>query len=177
MQSYPDGVPRAGLSTLLHHLPELSVGSDVLRAGHARGLIHDHDLVSFLLRRFESGTLAPAEEAIALLLPDEFDRIPSLLEHMAPGDIPSTRAAEIWTFVTVADIRANWDKFAAPWDEIELAIFAWGDLPEWQSLLPYMPAPKRRRNRHERRKDGPPARLDEFLSSKRGALVNGRAWS
>lgn len=169
MDSYPGDVPRADLSILLRHVPERLVTGDVLRAGHGRGLIEDRDLVAFFLGRFESGPLAPAEEAIALLLSDDFDRIPALLEELAPGDIPSAQAAELWTFATVANIRANWANTASPWGDIELAIFAWGDLPGWQPLLPYMPAPKP--SRRLRRKPSPLERLDEFLSRKREALI------
>lgn len=138
---YPSQVVVIDLATLREHAPRAAEYPDVLRAGFERGLVTAAEIVAHFLGRYGSDDLTQAEETIALLLSDEYERIGTLLAELAPGEMPSERARQVWTFATVSALRAVWPSLSDPWGEVDLVAFAWGDLPEYVALRPWEPAP------------------------------------
>lgn len=171
MRDYPSNVLMIDLATLVHHAPGAAGYPDVLRAGYERGVLTADEIVGHFLALYGSRPLTETEESLALLLSDEYDRVGELLEELAPGDTPSRRARDVWTFASIAAVRSSWSRWTDPGGEIDLLIFAWGDLPDYVSLRPWEPAPPKR----GWRKMSGVEFLDAFLDERRAILFTDEA--
>jgi hypothetical protein len=171
VSDYPSGVVKIDLETLERHAPGAADHPDVLRAGYERGVLSAAEIVGHFLALYGSRPLSEPEESIALLLSDEYDRLGELLEELAPGDTPSRRARDVWTFASIAAVRSSWSRWTDPWSEIELVTFAWGDLPAYTALRPWEGAPLIATSRNRSRLD----RLDALLEERRGMLFTDEA--
>lgn len=111
-----------------------------LSHGYRYGWIRREDVVAIALTKYEAGLVSQdAEEALALLLTDEFDRVDDLTEELANGDQPETQRARYWLVLALAWLRVHPELVADPLATIEL-LYADFDYPaEIEGLVRYLP--------------------------------------
>lgn len=81
--------------------------------------------------------VAPMDE-LALLLSDDYDRIPDLLSEVSDG---SGSPERVWLYLTVAWVHANKQEIADPLGVVEMLYADFGYPPEIEGFVRYMPAP------------------------------------
>lgn len=116
----------------------------VVRFGVEAGFLTASDVVSVELARYGAGDVEvdSAEETIALLLPDDLERIPSLLDAAVGASTPLSSPLDLWAYVGLARINAVWASFNDPWDAVETHLRTLGYPQNYAHFLRYTEAEK-----------------------------------
>ncbi len=110
--------------------------------GYRNGWLVREDVVAIALRKYEAELpLRVAEEALALLLSDDYDQVDDLVDELQYGDQPEERRARYWLFLALAWLREHPDLAEDPLEAIELLYADFDHAAEIQGLVRYMPPP------------------------------------
>ncbi len=111
--------------------------------GYDRGWLRPADVVEICLAKYKAGqTLHKAEEEMALLLPEDTDRVDELVPCLAPSDEPVEQRQRLWLFLVLDWL---WEHQADVKDPLELIEMLYADFeypPEIQGLVRFMPKPQ-----------------------------------
>ncbi|MFN7148151.1 MAG: DUF2247 family protein [Microthrixaceae bacterium] len=112
-----------------------------LAYGYLHKWVLGEDVVAIALRKYEAKLpLREGEEALALLLSDEYDQVDDLVDELQCGDQPEEQRARYWMFLALAWLQAHPELAKDPFEAIEL-LYADFDFPsEIQGLVRYMPS-------------------------------------
>jgi hypothetical protein len=108
--------------------------------GFSERFLSRSGVVDVALAKLEAGfELSPAEERIALLLSDEFDRVDKLVDDLHDGSEPLEKHARFWLLLVLAWVLEHRDEFDDPLGVVEL-VYADFDYPEEiEGLVRFMP--------------------------------------
>lgn len=113
-----------------------------IAVGYRSGYLDDQTVV-----RLAEGDLAagvseiPAVEELALLLSDDFDRVPALVSQVESTAEAGPDPRRVWLYLVLAWLHEHRDLSADPMSEIE-AVYAEFDYPhEMEGFVPFLPAP------------------------------------
>ncbi len=110
-----------------------------LAYGLDHGWIGAGDVVAIAEVELADGiATTPVVEELALLLRDEYVRVPDIL---AGVDVGQEDAWRLWLFLALAWLRENRDRFQDPYEVIELIYADFGYPEEIVGLVRFMPAP------------------------------------
>jgi hypothetical protein len=113
-----------------------------LAAGFEAGWLGPEDVVKIAETKHRNGeSLAEAESQLALLLPDDLERVPELCEELiASSDEPAESRARVWMFLTLAWLLDHKVQFEDPLSVIE-ELFGDFEYPaEMTPLVGFLPA-------------------------------------
>jgi hypothetical protein len=136
---------------------------DVVYFGFRAGLLERSDVVGIELDRYRHGAISPdsPEEALALLLRDDHERVFSLLDEAhAEYDGDLDTAVDVWAYVGLARLRLLWESFEDPWDAVEFYLSVLGQPERYNRFLRHMPLPRGERGGL----DHMARRLDQYLA-------------
>jgi hypothetical protein len=109
--------------------------------GYRQGWLGERDVVRVALGAFEAGAdLSPAEEAIALLLSDEFYRLPELVEDLAQSSSGQSDPEKVWLFLALEWLHQHRSEYLEPLQTVEMLWSDFGYAEEIQRLIRFMPA-------------------------------------
>jgi hypothetical protein len=108
--------------------------------GFREGWLSRQGVVDVALAKYEAGgPLGSAEEELALLLSDDFDRVDDLITGLEVSGQPAERRARLWLFLALAWLLEHRSDYGDPLTMIEL-LYADFDYPEEiRSLVRFMP--------------------------------------
>jgi Uncharacterized protein conserved in bacteria (DUF2247) len=111
--------------------------------GARRGWTSDQDALEIVLEKVRRGcVVTPAEEELASVLPDESYRISALVDALSVSYESDEARARLWQFLALDWLRQHRDRYADPFELIEM-LFAEFDHPtELAGLVRWMPIPK-----------------------------------
>lgn len=113
-----------------------------LAYGYRHGWLLREDVVAIALRKYKAELrLRDAEEALALLLSDDYDQVGDLVNELQYGDQPEERRARYWLFLALALLQAHPELVEDPLEAIELLYADFDHPTEIQGLIRYMPPP------------------------------------
>ena len=113
-----------------------------LAYGYRNGWLLREDVVAIALRKYEAELpLRDAEEALALLLSDDYDQVDDLVDGLVYGDQPEEQRARYWLFLALAWLREHPELADDPFEAIEMLYADFGYPAEIQGLVRYMPPP------------------------------------
>jgi hypothetical protein len=113
-----------------------------LAYGHQQGWIDDADVVRIIEEKARGGCdLTPAEDEVLLLLADDFERVPELVEAMAVGGEPVEARERLWMYLALAWLLLRHGDVDDPYLVIEdmFSLFRYPD--ELTPLVRFLPAP------------------------------------
>ena len=132
----------------------------VVKLGLDEGFLDGKDVVSLELERYsELPALSQPEEALALLLSDAVEEVPSLLGRACEEASGLQDPLRVWMFVGLSQVREHWGQISEPWSTVSVLVDHLDAGEDYLALLPYWPAGGR--------PTGPAAmlsRLDERLA-------------
>jgi hypothetical protein len=112
-----------------------------LAYGYRQGWLGDRDVIEIALAALKSGaSLTAGEEELALLLSDEVERVPRLVEQLAPPvevDDPNTRP--VWVFLVLAWLYDHRFESDDPLGVVELVYADFGYPEEIEGLVRFLP--------------------------------------
>jgi hypothetical protein len=115
---------------------------DELVYGYHHGWLSDSDVVAVALANLNlGGPLPSAEEDLALLLSDDYDRIPEIINDLSRSSSGGGNPAAVWLFLALAWLHEHRSDYLEPLEVIEM-LYADFDYPdEMAGLVRFMPAP------------------------------------
>jgi hypothetical protein len=112
-----------------------------LRYGYEHGWLDDADAVAIALALYGHGAVPPVVEELALLLSDDFDRVPSLVSRLSQGEPDAEGPARLWLFLALAWVHAHAADFADPYETVEMLYTDFGYPSSIEGMVRFMPPP------------------------------------
>jgi len=111
--------------------------------GYRQGWLSDADVVALALAAYQQGPVPAAEEELALLLSDDLDRVPDLIDELeADGETAEGGEARgVWLYLALAWLYEHRSEVPDPLGVVEM-LFADFDYPlEIAGIVRFMPVP------------------------------------
>jgi hypothetical protein len=110
--------------------------------GYHRGWLRPTDVVEIALAKYKaSQPLQKAEEALALLLPEDIEKVDQLVPVLATSDEPTEQRERLWLFLVLDWLWEHQTDVEDPFEVIEL-LYADFEYPaEIKELVRFMPPP------------------------------------
>jgi len=136
---------------------------DELAYGFRHGWLTPQDVVQVALATLSAGaSLSQPEEALALLLSDELDQVPFLIDELEHVGAQDGDPAAVWLFLALAWIYEHRTEFYDPFAMIEMLYADFGYPDDIKGFVRFMPAPP-----------GSPAGLGAMTNAWRAYLEKG----
>lgn len=108
--------------------------------GFEQGWLDAKDIVELALAKLRQGlSVTPAEEELALLLPQDLDEVSDLVARMKVADEPLEERQRVWLFLALDWLLDHQTEVADPHQIIELLYDDFGHPEEIRGLVRYMP--------------------------------------
>jgi hypothetical protein len=99
--------------------------------------------VAIAVEKFERGCpLTPAEEALALLLSDDLDRVSDLMSELETGSEPTESRERLWLFLALDWLRDHRGDYDDPYEVIDMLYADFHYPSDIASLVRWMPVPE-----------------------------------
>ena len=106
--------------------------------GFEHGWIDEATAVALAMARYQNVSIEPIAEELALLLTDQFDQVPDLLESLDSWDVGVRR---LWLYLALAWIHQNRGSFDNVWLWVDMVSADFGSPPEVNGFIYYLPPP------------------------------------
>lgn len=110
--------------------------------GPERGWLRPNDLVDLTLEKLKVGVrITPAEEEIALTLPEDLDQVADLIPKLNVSSEPLEERQRVWLYLILDWLLHHGNAVQDPFEIIELLYDDFGHPDEIRDLVRYMPVP------------------------------------
>lgn len=110
--------------------------------GYRRGWLSEPDVVTIALTSYREGAeQSQSEKDLALLLSDDFDRVPEFVDELEESVNTDADSSSVWLFLALAWVYEHRADYSDPLEVVEMlyADFEYPD--EIQGIVRFMPPP------------------------------------
>ncbi|MFJ4209095.1 DUF2247 family protein [Paenarthrobacter sp. NPDC089675] len=122
--------------------PRVTLTPEELVMGYHRGWINSGAAVALALEWYQAGRILESEEeALALLLSNNLDRVPDLIGAIRRRRAPKNDDSLVWQYLTLAWIHEHQSEFIDLFVVVEMLWSGFGYPESWSGLIRYLPPP------------------------------------